>query len=223
MENKLGGKLLISGKSASGKTTMISGLKNAMVIVVDEKVFPFEMAHYKYTKFDGLSTFKEELISKLKAYKSKYGERVETVVFDTITHMYMDMHIWSVANNKGFDIFNAMQTAVLELNAMIESLLIHNGVNVVIVAHTTFNEGTMSYDIPSMGQFKNSGGWLSVVDNATHICAENNKRKVYNSSLKYPSRSTVDVPDLQGVDDYDIQKHIELIKESANKSDSHSL
>ncbi len=216
-------KLLISGAASSGKTTVISKLNKALVIVTDNKSFPFKVSHYRYTKFNGLDDFRNVLIEKLKAYKAKYDEKPETVVIDSVTHLYQEMHVWAKHNFKGFDIFNEMQTAVIELNDLIETLLIANGVNVVITAHTTYNEGSGSFEIPAMGKFKETGGWLSLVDNATHISTEHNRRVIFNKSLKYPARSTIDIPDKQNVDDYNIVDHMKLLTEAREDSDDYSI
>ena len=216
-------KLLISGAASSGKTTVISKLEKAFVIVTDNKSFPFKVPHYRYTKFNGIDEFKSTLIEKLKAYKVKYGEKPDTVVIDSVTHLYQEMHVWAKDNYKGFDIFNEMQTAVISLNSLIETLLIGNGVNVVITAHTTFNEGSGSFEIPAMGKFKETGGWLSLVDNATHISTEHNRRVIFNKSLKYPARSTLDIPDKQTVDEYSIVEHMKLLESASEESDDYSI
>ena len=216
-------KLLISSAAGGGKTTLISKLDNTLVVVTDNKSFPFKIPHYRSNGFEGVEQFKEVLISKLKAYKAKYGDKPDNVVIDSITHLYQDMYVWAEANFKGFDKFNAMQSSTLALNDMLEKLLLGNGVNVIITAHTVWNESMSSFEIPSMGKFKEAGGWYSLVDNAIHISTENNRRIIFTSSLKYPARTTVDIEEKMKIDDYDIQKHMKLLEEGSSESDEFGL
>lgn len=218
-----GAKLLLSGASSAGKTTLISKLEDSLVIVFDDKTFPFKVPHYKPVPFDGIVSFKKELVSKVKAYKDKFDKLPETVVFDTVTHFYQDIYVWAQENHKGFEIFNAMQQTAIRVNSLIEKVLVDKGINVVIVAHTIYNEGSNSFEIPSVGKFKESGGWLSLVDNASHISTEHNRRSVYHQSLKYPARSTVDMPEMNNMDDYDIQEHVSKIKKSLDETDDYAI
>ena len=216
-------KLLISSAAGGGKTTLIAKLDKTLVVVTDNKSFLFKVPHYRTNGFHGVPAFKEELIGKLKAYKEKFGHKPKNVVIDSITHLYQDMYVWAEENFKGFDKFNAMQSETLALNDMLEKLLLANDVNVIITAHTVWNEGMSSFEIPSVGKFKESGGWYSLVDNAIHISTENNRRIVFTSSLKYPARTTVDIDDKMNIDKYDIVEHMKLLDEAQAESGDYSL
>ena len=210
-------KYLISGKASSGKTSLISKIDKGFVIAVDSKTFSFNIPHYKANKFNGVVAFKKELVSKIQKYKDKNGELPKTVVIDTITHLYQDMHTWSMNNYKGFEVFNQMQTAVIQFNSMLEHLLIAKGINVVITAHTTMNNQTMAIEIPAMGAFKDSGGWLSYVDYASYLTVENNKRVIHHNTLKYPTRTLIDVVAFEDVDSFDINDYINKVEVRMNE------
>jgi len=218
-----GVKLLISGRASSGKTTKISEIKNALVLVSDDKSFPFKMAHFRHTEYEGAVSLKNLLIEKIRAYKEKFGSKPDVVIIDSITHLYQQMYVWAEANNKGFEKFNAMQSETLSVNALLERLLIDNGMSVVITAHTVFNESTQNYEIPAVGKFKESGGWLSLVDNAVHISTEYNRRTVYLDSIKYPARSTIEVKQSLEIDEYSVQEHIDKLLGASNEADDFSI
>ena len=206
-------KLLIVGQENSGKTTITSKLDKALVVSIDGKTYPYKVAHYKPATYTGLTNFKDELISKLKAYKEKFGERPHTVVFDTVTKLYENMYKYAQKNFKGFDVHNTISTETLGFNDMIEDFLIKNGVNVVIVAHVIYDESTSRFTVPATGQFAKTGSWLSLTDNASFVYSQGNTRMISHTELKYPCRSTVDMPKNQKLDDYCINEHMAKLEE----------
>ena len=216
-------KLLITGLEASGKTTITSKLDKALVVSIDGKSYPFSVPHYRPSTYTGLANFKKELIEKLKAYKAKYGEKPQTVVFDTVTKLYENMYKYAQKNFKGFDVHNTISTETLSFNDMIEELLIANGVNVVITAHVIYDEKTSRYTVPATGQFKNSGSWLSLVDNASFVYVQGNTRMISHTELKYPARSTVDMPKGSKLDEYDINAHMSKLMDAQGENEEYAL
>lgn len=212
-------KLLITGLENSGKTTLTSKIDKSMVVVVDEKRYPYKVPHYKPSEYEGIVEFKNELIDKIKAYKEKYGEVPRTIVFDTITKLYESMYKYAQANFKGFDVHNSISNDTLSFNTMMENLLIDRGINVVIAAHVVYDEATSRYVVPATGQFKNTGSWLSVVDEASFLYNMGSQRYIAHSELKYPCRSTLDKMASTPVDDYDINKHIEMLEAKADDAE----
>ena len=216
-------KLLISGQESSGKSTLTSQIDDSMVIVVDGKSYPFNKPHYRIDEYNGIADFKNILITKIKAYKAKYDELPKVIVIDTITKMYENMYIWSQENFKGFDIFNAINKDTLYLNKVIESTLIKKGIDVVIVAHATYDESTGRYVIPAKGEFKNTGSWMSVVDEASFLYTLGQERYIAHTELKYPCRSTLDLVGSEPVDKYSINDHLNKLREKATETESNVL
>ena len=216
-------KLLITGLEATGKTTVTSGLEKAMVVSIDGKAYPFNVPHYRPDKYNGLAQFKAELIDKLKKYKEKFGEKPQTVVFDTVTKLYENMYKYAQANFKGFDVHNTISVETLSFNDMVEDLLIKNGVNVVITAHVIYDEKTSRYTVPATGQFKSSGSWVSLVDNASFIYIQGNTRMISHSEIKYPARSTVDMKPGQKLEEYDINDHISKLMNAQGENSESQL
>ncbi len=223
MSKTRGVKLLIVGLSNSGKSTLTSNIEKSMFIAVDGKAFPFDNPHYRVDEWNGIVDFRNTLVEKIKSYREKYGELPKTVVLDTVTKLYEHIYEYCQDNYKGFDQFNALIRETLALNKVIESTLVNKGINVVVVAHATFNQGTNNYEIPAKGQFAESGGWLSVVDNASFLYVLGNERYIAHKELKFPCRSTLDLPDSEMLFKYDINKHIEMLQNQANKSESNVL
>ena len=148
-----------------------------------------------------------------------YNKLPRTVVMDTVTKFYELIYLWAEDNYKGFDVHNAISKNTLMLNSVIETTLIDKGINVVIVAHVVYDQNTGRYTIPATGKFKESGSWLSVVDNASFIYILGNDRYIAHTELKYPCRSTIDMPKSELVDKYDINEHISRLEEASNENE----
>lgn len=205
-------KLLVSGFENTGKSTVASKINNAMVVNFDRKEYGFAVPHMNVTTYDGIHGLIDTINTKLATYKEKFGKLPETMVLDTVTQFYSTMQKFNNERYKGFDIHNANNKDTLELNAYIEDVLLPNGVNVVIVAHTTYDPDTGRHIIPASGQFAKAGSWLSVVNDAIFIEKKSNKRVVHQKSLKYPCRTTIDgiEPEVDA-EKYDINEHIAIL------------
>jgi len=206
-------KLLVAGYEASGKTTLISNIKNALVMSSDNKAFTAKVPHFRYTQYTGLADFTNTLEEKLESYKKKFKKLPETVVIDSITHYDSIMSKWANATYKGFTVYSELGSNLFDMNAYFEDTLIANGINVVLTAHTAFNADTGRYSVPAAGEFGKKGSWLSVVDNSIFIETKNGKRLVHTSNIKFPCRSRLsDFPDGIDISEYDINDHIAKLK-----------
>lgn len=202
-------KLLVSGFENTGKSTVASKINNAMVVNFDRKEYGFAVPHMNVTTYEGIFPLIDTINEKLGAYKEKFGKLPETMVLDTVTQFYTTMQKHNNGKYKGFDIHTANNTDTLELNGYIEDVLLANGVNVVIVAHTVYDADTGRHIIPASGQFAKAGSWLSVVNDAIFIEKKSNKRVVHQKSLKFPCRTTIeDIAPEVDADAYDINEHI---------------
>ena len=63
-------KLVVAGYEASGKTTLISQINNALVMSSDNKAFTAKVPHFRYTEYTGLADITNTLETKMEAYKS---------------------------------------------------------------------------------------------------------------------------------------------------------
>lgn len=205
-------KFLLSAFESSGKSTITSKLRNALVINMDHKEYGFKVPHANLKEYLGMDVLLQTITEKLMAYKEKFGRYPETIVFDTVTQMYSSMQKFNADKYRGFDIHSQNNKDTLSFNDYIESQLIPVGINVVIVAHTTYDEATARYTIPSTGAFAKAGSWLSVVNEATFIEKKANKLVVHTSGMKFPTRTTLeDYPTGVDIENYDIQQHIDLL------------
>lgn len=191
-EVKNGIKLLVAGFEASGKTTLIADLDDALVINCDGKEFTLKGIPVVNIKgYSGYGDFTDKVNSAIAMYKEKKGKFPKYIVFDTITQLQIEMVAYSQEKFTGFQIWGNVLKEARKLNTYFETILIPNGVSVIILAHTVVDEATGRYIIPASGQFRDSGSWLSIVNEAIFI-DKHNKRNIILADEKYPARSTLD-------------------------------
>ena len=206
-------KFLIAGTERSGKTTLTSKIEDVLIVSFDVKKYPYKVPHVNFNEYTGMSNVIEQINEKIVAFEEKMGHFPKTIVFDTVTAMYTRMNQWANGAFSGFSIHSAINNDTLAFNTYIEDELLPNGVNVVIVAHTIFDKGTEKFIVPATGAFEKSGSWLGSVDEASYVEIKSDKFYIHHKNLKFPCRSTVgeELPKSEKVDDYDINKHIDLL------------
>lgn len=205
-------KLLVSAFESSGKSTITSQLDNALVFNFDKKEYGFKVPHVNVKSYEGIDDLIALISEKLEAYNEKFGDYPDTVVFDTVTQLYSAMQKYNGIKYKGFDEHKANNVDTLAFNGFVEDSLIPSGINVVIVAHTVYDEATSRHIIPASGAFAKAGSWLSVVNEAVFIEKKSNKLIVHTSGLKYPARSTLaDLPTNIPIEEYTLQDHLNLL------------
>ena len=217
-------KLLISGFENTGKSTLASKIQNAMVVNFDRKEYGFPVPHMNITSYNGIEGLIDTINTKLGVYKDKLGKLPKTIVLDTVTQFYSTMQAYNDNTFKGFDIHKNNNRDTLNLNAYIEDVLIANGVNVVIVAHTIFDADTARHIIPATGQFGKAGSWMSVTNEAVFIEKKSGKFIIHQRSMKHPCRTTLaELEDSLDSDKYDINEHIAKLTSSKVEAESFIL
>lgn len=202
-------KLLVSGFENTGKSTLAASIENAMVVNFDRKEYGFAVPHMNITDYSGIDSLIDLINEKLGVYQEKMGKLPETLVLDTVTQFYTTMQHYNDDNFKNFDVHKNNNRDTLHLNAYIEDVLIANGVNVVIVAHTVFDADTARHIIPATGQFGKAGSWMSVVNDAIFIEKKSANYIIHQKSMKFPCRTTLeDIETSVDGKDYDLNKHI---------------
>lgn len=202
-------KLLVAAFESSGKSTITSGIHDALVVNFDRKEYGFKVPHVNAGIFSGMTDLISLLNTKVGAYQEKFGRLPATIVLDTVTQFYTAMTKYNGEKYNGFETHANNNKDTLALNGYIEDTLIANGVNVIIVAHTVYDAETSRHVIPASGQFAKAGSWLSVVNDSVFIEKKSGKLIVHQQSMKFPARSTlVGIEPSIPVDQYDINEHI---------------
>lgn len=205
-------KFLVSAFEKSGKSTLTSQLRNPLIINLDQKEYGFKVPHVNIKEYLGMDALLETIAEKLQAYKDKFGKYPENLIFDTVTQMYSAMQKYNSDKYKGFDVHSKNNQETMAFNQFIEQQLLPAGINVIIVAHTLYDEATSRHIIPATGAFAKAGSWTSVVNDSIFVEVKSNKLVVHLKGLKYPARTTLtDLPDSIPVEEYSLQDHLDQL------------
>lgn len=217
-------KLLISGESNSGKTSLTKDLTDALVINHDGKSYPFKIPHGTIEYFqtaEELIAFVEE---KAAAYEAKFKKLPSTVVFDSVSRVYETLYNSCSKRFTGFQVFSQLDKEIKEFVDFVQELVV-NGVNVIIISHALYDAETGKSNLVGKGSFSKIGGFLSTVDDSIYIeTKKGNKRIVHFRSTVFPARTLNDeLPDSINVEDYSLQKHIETLGQQAEEAQEYAL
>lgn len=205
-------KMLVCGFESSGKSTVASQLEDALVFNFDHKEYGFKVPHVNIKDFNGLDNVLALITEKIQAYNDKMGKYPKNIIFDTMTQFYSSMQQYNGSKYKGFDEHRQNNLDTLAFNKFIEDSLIPSGINVIIIAHTVYDEPTARHLIPASGAFAKAGSWLSVVNESIFVEKKSSKLVVHTNNLKYPCRSTL--PDIESgvnIENYSLQAHIDRL------------
>lgn len=217
-------KLLISAEANSGKTTLTKHLKNSLVLSHDGKRYPFPVPHVMVPSFGSVDELINLTIEKIEAYKSKFGDYPETVVFDSVSKIFDTIHTNCNEKYKGFTIYSELDKEVAALTSFIENSLIASGMNVVLISHAIYDADTAKYSLVGKGSFAKRGGFLAEVDEAIFIEVKTNKRILHFRSSKLPARSLQEeLPDSLPVEEFNLQQHIETLAGNTSAVDEYAL
>ena len=216
-------KLLISGESNAGKTSLTRSMKDTLVISHDGKPYQFAIPHglmTDATTAEAVISFTE---SKALAYKEKYGKLPASIVFDSVSCIYDSFYDSCNRRFTGFTIYSQLDREIKQFADFLEELLA-NGINIVILSHALYDSETSKHNLVGKGSFAKRGGFLSAVEESIFITAKNDKRVLYFRSTKYPARTLLeDMPDFIPVEDFDLQNHIAKLSQLADVASEFSL
>lgn len=204
-------KILISGESNSGKTTLTKSLdpNTTLVISHDGKNFPFPIPHVNVDTFDTASELTSIITEKVEAFKTKLGHYPSTVVIDSVSKVFDTLMDSMQTKYTGFNVYSNLNKEIYIFTDYIQNTLIASEFNVVLISHAIYDADTTNYNLVGKGDFSKRGGFLSEVDNAIFVEKKANKRIVHHKSTKFPARSVLsDIPESQPMDDYSLADHI---------------
>lgn len=217
-------KLLIAGASNSGKTTLLSSLKDVLVISHDGKNYPFPQPHVNVPTFASAAEFIQLITDKVKAYKAKFGALPATVVIDSVSKVFDTILDNCNQKHTGFKIYNEMSREINEFTSFTQNKLVAAGMNVVIISHAIWDPDTAQYNLVGKGDFSKRGGYLAETDHSIFIETKNGKRIIHHRSTKFPARTTMsELPDSQTVETYNLQEHIDALNKLQDTVSDYAL
>lgn len=171
----MGAKILINGKSGSGKTNLLKPLKKAFVISRDGKDFPLNIPHMLVNEFHGMDIlinggsveveddeiYIEGFYEKVEKYNEKMGHYPETIAIDSASTIMQNIIDNANINYTNFDIHSNINKEVAILTKFVQEGLVANGMNVVIINHVMDNDKKGLIPV-GQGKFKDKGGLVSL-------------------------------------------------------------
>lgn len=216
-------KMLVSGITNSGKTSLLQSLEKVLVIARDGKQYPFPQAHVNVPDFTSVDQLIDLIVEKVDAYGEKVGEPPETIAVDSISKILLDIEGYVLDQVKSYP-YGKVNTEIKKFVDFIERDMAE-AFNVVLVSHALYNEDTNGYNLVNAGgSYGKKGGMLSEVDEAVFLEVKGKKRIIHYRNSKMAARTVVsELPDDCPLEEFNLQKHIELLAGKKNKAAEWSL
>ena len=217
-------KLVISGLSNAGKTTLTRSLTDSLVVSYDGKQYPYPVPHVMINTFATIGELINTINDKIVAYKERYGKYPSTVVFDSVSKI-MDTCLDNCsAKETGFKVYSRLNSEIHELTEYIQNTLIASDINVVIISHALYDADTAMYSLIGKGDFAKRGSFLAETDYALFVETKSNKRIIHFRSTKFPARTLCeDDPDSVSVDDFNLQTYLDKLSAIQTNVDDYAL
>ena len=207
-------KVLITGLPNTGKTTLLKGLKNALVVSRDGKPFSLELPHFNMEEYDNINKLIDTLVAKLEAYEKKMGKSPDTIVFDSVSRIFTDIETYCSKRFHGFDVWSNLNK---DINVFLDSIngLQEAGYNIVLIAHAVWDENAKKYIETCKGSFAKTGGFLSTVDYAMNIDIVGNKRILTHRGSNLSRTLLTDMPEKEDATNFNLQDYLDKIKKQS--------
>jgi len=206
-------KILLNGEAAVGKTSLLATLDPTKTLVIsrDSKAFTLPMPHMLVEEYydmnlflfggevqqDGEAVAIEGVTDKMEAFEAKMGTYPETVVFDTVSQITMDvinkaLKTPNVYGSQGAEINKELGVFVDFLHEYLEL----NDINIVLLNHVIKDKSDEATEYVAFGQgkFKDKGGFFSIVDESVTIAQEGSYLVAYTKGMLKQARSKLDIP-----------------------------
>lgn len=209
-------KILITGMSNAGKTTLLKPLKNAFVVSRDGKPFSLPIAHTNVGEYNSIDELLDIVQDKLDAYEAKFKKYPDTVVFDSVSRIFTDIEAYCTRKFNGFEVWSNVNK---EVNKFVEAInsLQEAGYNIVLIAHAVWDENAKRYIETCKGSFAKTGGFLSTTDYAINIDIVGSKRIITHRGINLARTLLEGVPDKESVDTFNLQDYLDKIKAISDK------
>ncbi len=245
-------KILINSESGVGKTSLLATLDPTKTLVIsrDSKAFSLSIPHMLVEEFynmntllfggevqvDGKAVTVEGVTDKMEAFNESVGEYPETIVFDTVSQITMDvinkaLQTPNVYGSQGAEINKELGVLVDFLHEYLEL----NGINIILLNHVIKDKSdeATEYIAFGQGQFKNKGGFFSIVDESVTLAQEGSYLVAYTKGSLKQARSKLDVPAKMYIEStgdpikskklkdgeiyYTLGNHLDMVIEANNK------
>jgi len=159
------------------------------------------------------------------AYKAKTGQYPDTIAIDSVSRVFTSAYnaLNVKFNGDNFKVYAALDREIKLFTDYLEDI-VSNGISLVIISHSIFDEKTARYSLVDSGKFGKLGGFLSVVDFSVFVEVKAKKRVAILRDSNKAARcvlSIEEVPESMPITldgetakdgDFNLQDYIDLIK-----------
>ena len=142
-------KILISGITNSGKTSLLKTLTDVLVIARDGKKYPFEQPHVNIEDFTAIDQLIDTIVDKVQVYEAKHQAMPKTIVIDSISKILLDIEGYVLEQVKSFP-YGKVNSEIKKFVDFIERDM-SSEFNIVLVSHALYNEDTAGYNLVNAG------------------------------------------------------------------------
>jgi len=215
-------KILITGMSNAGKTTLLKTLQNCLVISRDGKPFSLPLPHVNIPDYENMDDVLAIITEKLEVYKKKTGEYPDTIVFDSASRIFTDVETYCLRKYSGYDVWSNVNKEMTKLLDAIRQLQDSNNgwnkaFNIVIIAHIVWDAEAKRYIETCKGSFAKIGGFLSTVDYAINIDLVGKKRIVTHHGNNLSRTLIEGMPEKEEADNFNLQEYLDKVRIQISK------
>lgn len=145
-------KILISGMSNSGKTTLTESLTDVLIISHDGKNYPFPKPHVNIAGFGSSAELIATSSDKIEAFNTKFGHYPTTIVYDSVSKIFDTLMDSCNSKHQGFKIYSELNREIHEFTDYVQNTLIASGFNVVLISHALYDTETAIYSLVGKGE-----------------------------------------------------------------------
>jgi hypothetical protein len=206
-------KILVNSESGVGKTSLLRTLDPTKTLVIsrDSKAFSLPMPHMLVEEYYDMNLFLyggeitqegevvvvEGVTNKMEAFNDKMGHYPETVVFDTVSQLTMDvinksLKTPNVYGSQGAEVNKELGVFVDFLHEYLEL----NDINIILLNHVMKDKSDEATEYVSFGggKFASKGGFFSIVDESITLAQEGNYIVAHTKGSLKQARSKLDIP-----------------------------
>lgn len=205
-------KVLITGMPNTGKTTLLKNLKDVLVVARDGKPFSLELPHFNVPEYNKINDLLDMLEEKLEAYKTKFKQYPNTIVFDSVSRIFTDIETSCSKRFNGYEVWANVNKEINTFLDAINTLQEDSGFNIVLVAHAVWDENAKKYIETCKGSFAKIGGFLSTVDYAINIDIVGNKRILTHRGTNLSRTLLEDMPEKEDANNFNLQTYLDKIR-----------
>jgi len=209
-------KLLISGMSNCGKTSLLHTLEDVLVLANDGKNYPFKQPHVNIGSINTAEEFVEIINESLGKYSERYDKLPKFLVIDSISKTLLDIEAHYLRTISSFP-YGAIGKDISTAMNYIQNEVVPEGINIIFVSHAFKDESELAL-VNAGGSWGKKGGVLGEVDEAIYIEIKGKKRFVTMKNHKLARSLVYEGEDTINVDDFNLNDYVNTLLENQEEA-----